>query len=130
MSENESRDDLYHDKRHYTINSTLAISAVQNRYKCGNEIQVWLFNPLRQVTPCFVESVQSMMTERMNFFFFREFTHSPEKMEAMAAIMNEMTTPGPATLRATIPATRYIPVPTQEPTPKDVRSRVVRHFCK
>lgn len=51
-------------------------------------------------------------------------------MEATAAIMNEMTTPGPATLRATIPATRYIPVPTQEPTPKDVRSRVVRHFCK
>lgn len=51
-------------------------------------------------------------------------------MEAMAAIMNEMTTPGPATLYATIPATRYIPVPTQEPTPKDVRSRVVRHFCK
>lgn len=44
--------------------------------------------------------------------------------------MNETTTPGPATLRATIPATRYIPVPTQEPTPKDVRSRVVRHFCE
>lgn len=51
-------------------------------------------------------------------------------MEAIAAIMNEMTTPGPATLRATIPATRYIPVPTQEPTPKDVKSRVVRHFYK
>ena len=50
-------------------------------------------------------------------------------MEAMAAIMNEMTTPGPATFRATIPATRYIPVPTQDPTPRDVRSRVVRHFC-
>lgn len=44
--------------------------------------------------------------------------------------MNEMTTPGPATPRATIPATRYIPVPTQDPTPRDVRSRVVRHFCQ
>ena len=54
----------------------------------------------------------------------------PEKMEATAAIMNEMTTPGPATFRATIPATKYIPVPTQDPTPRDVRSRVVRHFCK
>lgn len=56
--------------------------------------------------------------------------YQPEKMEAMAAIMKETTTPGPATLRATMPATRYIPVPTQEPTPRDVRSRVVRHFCK
>jgi len=44
--------------------------------------------------------------------------------------MKESITPGPATVRATIPATRYIPVPTQLPTPKDVKSNVVKHFCK
>lgn len=54
----------------------------------------------------------------------------PEKIEATAAMTNEITTPGPATVRATIPATKYIPVPTQDPTPRDVRSSVVRHFCK
>lgn len=45
-------------------------------------------------------------------------------------MINDISTPGPATDLATIPATKYIPVPTQEPTPSDVRSRVVRHFCK
>lgn len=32
-------------------------------------------------------------------------------------------------LLATIPATKYIPVPQHEPTPNDVRSNVVKHFC-
>jgi len=53
----------------------------------------------------------------------------PEKIEATAAMMKEMITPGPATFLATIPATKYIPVPTQLPTPNDVRSNVSRHFC-
>jgi hypothetical protein len=53
----------------------------------------------------------------------------PEKIEATAAMMKEMMTPGPATFLATIPATKYIPVPTQLPTPNDVRSNVSRHFC-
>lgn len=39
-----------------------------------------------------------------------------------------MITPGPATLCATRPATKYIPVPTQDPTPRDVKSRVVKHL--
>lgn len=42
--------------------------------------------------------------------------------------MKLKTTPGPAIVRATIPATRYIPVPQHEPTPSDVKSNVVRHF--
>lgn len=50
-------------------------------------------------------------------------------MLATAAMMKLMTTPGPANFRATIPATRYIPVPTQEPTPREVKSIVVRHRC-
>ena len=53
----------------------------------------------------------------------------PEKIEARAAIMKLITTPGPANFRATIPATRYIPVPTQEPTPREVKSIVVKHRC-
>lgn len=40
------------------------------------------------------------------------------------------TTPGPAIVLATIPATRYIPVPQHEPTPNDVKSNVVKHFCE
>ncbi|GBP95889.1 hypothetical protein EVAR_71083_1 [Eumeta japonica] len=40
------------------------------------------------------------------------------------------TTPGPANWRATMPATRYIPVPTHDPTPREVKSRVVRHRCE
>lgn len=52
----------------------------------------------------------------------------PEKMLAIAAIKKLRTTPGPAIVLATIPATRYIPVPQHEPTPNDVRSSVVRHF--
>lgn len=43
-------------------------------------------------------------------------------------MMKLKTTPGPAMLRATIPATRYIPVPQQDPTPREVKSNVVRHF--
>lgn len=47
----------------------------------------------------------------------------------MAAMMKLSATPGPANLRATIPATKYIPVPTQDPTPSDVKSNVLRHLC-
>jgi hypothetical protein len=54
----------------------------------------------------------------------------PEKILAIAAIKKLSITPGPAIFLATIPATKYIPVPQHEPTPKDVRSSVVRHFCK
>lgn len=52
----------------------------------------------------------------------------PENMLATAAITKLNITPGPAVLWATMPATRYMPVPQQEPTPNDVKSRVVRHF--
>lgn len=61
---------------------------------------------------------------------FKKKENLPEKMDAMAAIIKDMTTPGPATLRATIPATRYIPVPQHDPTPRLVRSSVVRTFYK
>lgn len=50
-------------------------------------------------------------------------------MLAIAAMAKLMMTPGPANFLATIPATRYIPVPTHEPTPRDVKSMVVRHRC-
>ena len=50
---------------------------------------------------------------------------TPENIEATAATTKDKITLGPATLWATIPATRYMPVPTQLPTPSDVRSRVV-----
>lgn len=49
-------------------------------------------------------------------------------MLATAAIKKLRTTPGPAIVLATMPATRYIPVPQHEPTPSDVRSSVVKHF--
>lgn len=49
-------------------------------------------------------------------------------MLATAAIKKLRTTPGPAIVLATIPATRYIPVPQHDPTPSDVKSNVVRHF--
>lgn len=52
----------------------------------------------------------------------------PENMLATAAIKKLRTTPGPAIFLATIPATRYIPVPQHDPTPSDVKSNVVRHF--
>uniref|UniRef100_A0A1Y1KW94 Uncharacterized protein n=1 Tax=Photinus pyralis TaxID=7054 RepID=A0A1Y1KW94_PHOPY len=52
----------------------------------------------------------------------------PENMLAIAAMIKLKTTPGPAKFLATIPATRYMPVPTQLPTPSEVRSNVVRHF--
>lgn len=52
----------------------------------------------------------------------------PENMLATAAIIKLNTTPGPAMFLATIPATRYIPVPQHDPTPKEVRSKVVKHF--
>src|SRR6218665_2357427 len=54
----------------------------------------------------------------------------PERMEAMAAMMNETMTAGPAIALATNPATTYIPVPQQLPTPSDMRSEVVRTFCR
>lgn len=52
----------------------------------------------------------------------------PEKMLATAAMMKLNTTPGPAICLATIPATKYMPVPQHDPTPSDVRSNVVKHF--
>lgn len=61
-------------------------------------------------------------------FVLLQIRCSPENMLAMAAIIKLITTPGPATVFATMPATKYIPVPTQLPTPSDVRSNVVRHF--
>lgn len=51
---------------------------------------------------------------------------SPDKMEATAAMMKETMTPGPAISLATRPDTTYMPVPTQLPTPREMRSRVVR----
>lgn len=51
---------------------------------------------------------------------------SPDKMEATAAMMKETMTPGPAISLATKPDTTYMPVPTQLPTPREMRSRVVR----
>lgn len=53
----------------------------------------------------------------------------PENILAIAAIKKLRITPGPAMVFATIPATKYMPVPQHEPTPNDVRSNVVRHFC-
>ena len=54
----------------------------------------------------------------------------PESKEAKPAIRNENTTPGPASSFAISPATTYIPVPLQLPTPSDVRSKVVRSFFR
>lgn len=51
-------------------------------------------------------------------------------MLATAAMMKLKMTPGPAMFLATIPATRYIPVPQHDPTPNEVKSKVVRHFWK
>lgn len=51
-------------------------------------------------------------------------------MLAIAAIKKLSTTPGPAIFLATSPATKYIPVPQHDPTPSDVRSSVVKHFCE
>lgn len=71
----------------------------------------------------------------LNFHLFsssvnqqRIFPHLPEKMLATAAMMKLNTTPGPAICLATIPATKYMPVPQHDPTPSDVRSKVVKHF--
>lgn len=52
----------------------------------------------------------------------------PEKILAIAAIQKLRMTPGPAMFFATIPATKYMPVPQQEPIPSEVKSIVVRHF--
>lgn len=49
-------------------------------------------------------------------------------MLATAAMMKLKTTPGPAMFLATIPATKYIPVPQHDPTPNEVKSSVVKHF--
>lgn len=54
--------------------------------------------------------------------------YEPEKMLATAAMMKLKTTPGPAMFLATMPATRYIPVPQHDPTPNEVKSNVVKHF--
>lgn len=51
-------------------------------------------------------------------------------MLATAAIIKLKITPGPAMFLATMPATRYMPVPQQDPTPSDVKSSVVKHFCE
>lgn len=52
----------------------------------------------------------------------------PENILAMAAIKKLSTTPGPAIVFATMPATKYMPVPQHDPTPNDVKSNVVKHF--
>ena len=54
----------------------------------------------------------------------------PESSEAKPAMRNEKTTPGPASSLAISPATTYIPVPLQLPTPSDVKSSVVRSFLR
>lgn len=43
-------------------------------------------------------------------------------------MMKLKITPGPAIFLATIPATKYIPVAQQDPTPNEVKSKVVKHF--
>lgn len=58
------------------------------------------------------------------------YLHIPENILAIAAIKKLSITPGPAIDLATMPATKYMPVPQHEPTPNDVRSNVVRHFCE
>lgn len=55
--------------------------------------------------------------------------YPPERMAAKAAIMNDIITAGPATFSATIPATTYIPVPQQLPTPREIKSKVESTFC-
>lgn len=50
----------------------------------------------------------------------------PDRIDATAAMINDKITPGPAISLATSPATTYMPVPTQLPTPRDTRSTVVR----
>lgn len=52
--------------------------------------------------------------------------NKPDKSDASPAIIKDITTAGPAISLATSPDTTYIPVPTQLPTPSDVRSRVVK----
>ena len=52
----------------------------------------------------------------------------PDNNDAKPAMMNEMTTPGPASRFAIRPATTYMPVPLHEPTPNDTKSRVVSSF--
>lgn len=58
-----------------------------------------------------------------------DFLNVPENILATAAITKLSTTPGPAIFLATMPATKYIPVPQHDPTPNDVKSSVVKHFC-
>ena len=54
----------------------------------------------------------------------------PDKIEAMAAMRKENMAAGPATFFATSPATTYMPVPQQLPTPNEMRSKVVRQRSK
>ena len=48
----------------------------------------------------------------------------PDSIDASAATIKEIIAPGPATFLATRPATTYIPVPTQLPTPREIKSNV------
>ena len=54
----------------------------------------------------------------------------PERSDATPAIINEITTPGPASRLAMSPATTYMPVPLHEPTPSETKSRVVNNFLR
>lgn len=79
---------------------------------------------------CYVSLYYRMhdITIPSNFLLLKWKKKIPEKILAIAAMIKLKITPGPATFLATIPATKYIPVPTQLPMPKEVRSKVVRHF--
>ncbi len=46
----------------------------------------------------------------------------------LPAMIKLRTTAGPATFLATIPETRNIPDPTQDPTPREIRSLVPKTF--
>lgn len=53
--------------------------------------------------------------------------HLPDNNDARPAIIKDMITAGPAISLATNPDTTYMPVPTQLPTPSEVKSIVVKH---
>lgn len=55
-------------------------------------------------------------------------TQIPDSIDAVAAMMKEMMTPGPAISLATMPATTNMPVPTQLPAPSEIKSMVLRHL--
>lgn len=72
--------------------------------------------------------ILNALLNHLSMLFDTYSIYIPENILAIAAIKKLSITPGPAIVLATIPATRYMPVPQHEPTPKDVRSNVVRHF--